>query len=263
MSNKQDDEDLRHAAEQLHHRWSTGPKPFDEDDEYSFFHHEKKGEAMNIPAIRSAFVDELTKIATELTEEAREHIAKKNFAVSAKASNTGKPAYPIPDKAHARAALGFAAMHHDKKDLAEVRKDVEHKFPGMVHEKHAATLGETLPYAAGHTFLNPLSGSGYGALAGGMMTETGDQSPGVVARGAGAGALLGGGAYALKGARFGPEGMLLGGALGALGGATGGAHAAHAMSHKKKKKKKEGSAFAEELYSILKTSGVLSRVGKA
>ena len=92
---------------------------------------------MNLQQVQVSLFDELTKIAGELTEAAREHIAKKNFAVSAKASNTGKPAYPIEDKAHARAALGFAAMHHDKKDLAEVKKDVEAKYPGMVHDKVA------------------------------------------------------------------------------------------------------------------------------
>jgi len=97
---------------------------------------------MDLNVVYASFCDELEKIklASELTEAAREHIKSKNFAVSAKASNTGKPAYPIPDKAHARAALGFAAMHRDKKDLAEVRKDVEKKFPGMVQEKKSSAL---------------------------------------------------------------------------------------------------------------------------
>jgi hypothetical protein len=105
------------------------------------------GENMDLETVKSAFLDELNKIAiaqektaSPLTEQAREHISKKNFAVSAKASNTGKPAYPIEDKAHARAALGFAAMHHDKKDLAEVRKDVAAKFPGMEQKKKDACM---------------------------------------------------------------------------------------------------------------------------
>jgi hypothetical protein len=109
---------------------------------------------MNLEVVQAAFLDELDKIAKDLTEAAREHIAPKNFAVSAKASNTGKPAYPIPDKAHARAALGFSAMHHDKKDAAEVRKDVAAKFPGMVHEKKAFSLTE-----AGHKFDSKAYGS--------------------------------------------------------------------------------------------------------
>ena len=91
-----------------------------------------------LDVVQGAFLDELAKIAADLTEEARNHIAKKNFAVSAKASNTGKPAYPIENKAHAKAALGLAAMHGDQKDIAEVRKDVEKKYPGMVHEKKAS-----------------------------------------------------------------------------------------------------------------------------
>lgn len=100
----------------------------------------------SLEALKSAFLDELEQIslekdAADLTEEARSHIAKKNFAVSAKASNTGKPAYPIEDKAHAKAALGLAAMHGDKKDLAEVRKDVGKKFPGM-EKKEAFAVTE-------------------------------------------------------------------------------------------------------------------------
>lgn len=107
---------------------------------------------MDLSIMRTAFEDELTKIAgakeaKDLTTEAREHIAKKNFAVSAKASNTGKPAYPIEDKAHARAALGLAGMHGDKKDIAEVRKDVAHKFPGMVKEKKAFVLNRVFTTA--------------------------------------------------------------------------------------------------------------------
>ncbi len=92
---------------------------------------------MDLMTVKSGFLDELTKIATDLTPAARADLPKKDFAVSAKASNTGKPSYPIEDKAHARAALGFAAMHHDKKDISEVRKDVARKFPGMVKEKKA------------------------------------------------------------------------------------------------------------------------------
>jgi len=71
------------------------------------------------------------KVAKVLTEGAREHIAPKNFAVSAKQSDTGKPAYPIEDKAHARAALGLVGMHGSPAEKAEVRKDVARKYPGM------------------------------------------------------------------------------------------------------------------------------------
>jgi hypothetical protein len=87
------------------------------------------------PELVAAAGPALVKIAHELTPEGREHVAPKNFAVKAKASNTGKPAYPIPDKAHARAALGFAAMHHDSKDLADVRAAIAKKFPDMAMGK--------------------------------------------------------------------------------------------------------------------------------
>jgi hypothetical protein len=103
---------------------------------------------MDLGIAKASFLGELDKIARDLTEEAREHIAKKNFAVSAKASNTGKPAYPIPDKVHARSALGFAAMHHDPKDIAEVRKDVAAKFPGMVKKKEAGLANAARTVAA-------------------------------------------------------------------------------------------------------------------
>ena len=54
---------------------------------------------------------------------AREHEPKSDFALPGKhpkghAETKGK--YPMPDKAHERAALGFAAMHHGK-DSAEYK----------------------------------------------------------------------------------------------------------------------------------------------
>ena len=136
---------------------------------------------MDLSIMRTAFEDELTKIAAakeakELTPEARSHVAKKNFAVSSKASNTGKPAYPIPDKAHARSALGFAAMHGDKKDISEVRKDVARKFPGMVKKEAGVSPDEQQleaawqQHRAGMTgaqklreILSALGGAGVGA----------------------------------------------------------------------------------------------------
>lgn len=87
-------------------------------------------------ALTGKFNQPQEKAASPLTETAREHISKKNFAVAPKASNTGKPAYPIEDKKHARIALGLSKMHGDSKDIAEVKKDVESKYPGMVHDKN-------------------------------------------------------------------------------------------------------------------------------
>jgi hypothetical protein len=154
----------------------------------------------------------LPKMASDLTEEARSHIAKKNFAVPAKSSNTGEPAYPIEDKAHARAALGFAAMHHDKSDLAKVRAKVEDKFPGMVHEKEAsektaildsavaALLGANKAQAAGQNQgegalrggVGWMGGASLGGLAGGALGGAlGHESPVLPVLGYGLGGLAG------------------------------------------------------------------------
>jgi hypothetical protein len=73
-----------------------------------------------------------SKLAAELTPESREKLPGKDFAVSAKKSNTGKEAYPIEDRQHAASALGFAKMHHDKSDLAAVRAKIKAKFPDML-----------------------------------------------------------------------------------------------------------------------------------
>lgn len=81
----------------------------------------------------------MEKIGKDLTPEARSHIAPKNFAVSAKKSNTGHKAYPIEDKHHAVVALGLSKMHGDKADIAEVKKDVAAKYPDLVHKEAAVS----------------------------------------------------------------------------------------------------------------------------
>jgi hypothetical protein len=73
-----------------------------------------------------------TKLAEELTSEARSKLPGKDFAVKAKKSNTGQEAYPIPDRQHARSALGFAKMHGDSADLSAVRAKIKSKFPDML-----------------------------------------------------------------------------------------------------------------------------------
>jgi len=65
---------------------------------------------------------------------AREHVSKSDFALPNKhpqGHSEAKGKYPMPDKKHMRAALGFAAMHHGK-GSAEY-KAVERK----AHEKFA------------------------------------------------------------------------------------------------------------------------------
>jgi hypothetical protein len=77
------------------------------------------------------------KTAADLTPEARSELPKKDFAVSAKKSNTGEKAYPIPDRQHASSALGFAKMHGDSADLAAVRAKIQAKYPDMLQGKTA------------------------------------------------------------------------------------------------------------------------------
>jgi hypothetical protein len=71
------------------------------------------------------------KTAAELTETGREHIKAKNFALSAKQSDTGKPAYPIHDKAHAANALARVKQFGSPAEKREVYKDVAKKFPEL------------------------------------------------------------------------------------------------------------------------------------
>ena len=93
-------------------------------------HKEKKA---HLPL--SSFFDELIeKYGADLTPEARAKLPSRDFAVKAKKSNTGHEAYPMPDAAHARAALGFSKMHGDDADIAAVRKKVEQRFPGMIRD---------------------------------------------------------------------------------------------------------------------------------
>lgn len=67
-----------------------------------------------------------------LTTKQRAAIPKGDFAVpGGSKSSGGKPAYPIPDKVHARAALGFSAMHGNSADIAAVKAKVKAKFPDM------------------------------------------------------------------------------------------------------------------------------------
>jgi hypothetical protein len=120
---------------------------------------------MDLNVAKTGFLDELTKIAADLTPSARADLPKKDFAVSAKSSNTGKPAYPIEDKAHAKAALGLSAMHGDAKDVSEVRKDVAKKYPGLVKEKKAAGVNAAMFKAASASAVHAIKEGGLaGAL---------------------------------------------------------------------------------------------------
>jgi hypothetical protein len=134
---------------------------------------------MDLSVVRASFIDELTKISTDLTEAARAKIKSKNFALTPSQSSTGAKAYPIHDRAHARAALGMVGMHGTPEQKAEVRKDVAKKYPGMIKEKNsmfaapavtAPTMGVgTLPTA--HTAPSVAGSAGPGGVGGGQIPK--------------------------------------------------------------------------------------------
>lgn len=86
---------------------------------------------MNLSALRQGFESELQKIATELTGASRGKIAPKNFALSAKQSDTGEPKYPIHDQAHAANALARVRQFGTAQEKSEVYKDVAKRFPAL------------------------------------------------------------------------------------------------------------------------------------
>ena len=71
---------------------------------------------MNLPKVMfgQGFITERV-----LSNKARKDIPKSKEAVPAKHGKSG--AYPMPDAAHRRSAIGFAVMHHGK-DSAIYRK---------------------------------------------------------------------------------------------------------------------------------------------
>jgi hypothetical protein len=82
----------------------------------------------------------LEKAAKVLSENAREHISKKNFAEPEKKTKNnpaGHGAYPIPDKAHARNALARVSQFGSSAEKAEVRAKVHAKYPDIGKEKKA------------------------------------------------------------------------------------------------------------------------------
>jgi hypothetical protein len=75
--------------------------------------------------------DPVEKTAFEIQPEDRPDIPKKDFAQPGKEEAGHKGKYPIPDRQHARTALGFSAMHGSEQDKAAVRRKVLQKYPDM------------------------------------------------------------------------------------------------------------------------------------
>lgn len=111
----------------------------------------------------------LAKISSELTAAGRDHIKDKNFALSSEQSDTGKPAYPIHDKAHAANALARVKQHGSPSEKAEVYRDVAKKFPGLAAHSSVPAVREKekdadmgMPMSAGGPPASPLPGMARG-----------------------------------------------------------------------------------------------------
>jgi hypothetical protein len=87
------------------------------------------------------------KVAKELTEAARDKIPTKNFALSAKQSDTGKPAYPIEDRRHAANALSRVGQFGDAKEKSEVYKDVARKYPDLARHSDVSAVRDKAKHA--------------------------------------------------------------------------------------------------------------------
>jgi hypothetical protein len=76
------------------------------------------------------------KMAYEIQPSSRPDIPHGDFAQPHKEEAGHEGKYPIPDRQHARSALGFAKMHHDSGALEAVRHKIEQKYPDMLHSEH-------------------------------------------------------------------------------------------------------------------------------
>lgn len=88
----------------------------------------------------------MNKRADELTAGQRAGLPKSDFARPSHASTTeGKQepgSYPVPDKQHARSALGFAAMHHGKDSgvYQQIATKVRAKFPHYAQKESSMLI---------------------------------------------------------------------------------------------------------------------------
>jgi hypothetical protein len=74
----------------------------------------------------------------KLTAAKRNALPGKSFALPGKGEGPkgkGSGSYPIPDAAHARAALSRAAQHASPAEQATIKRKVAAKFPGIGKSK--------------------------------------------------------------------------------------------------------------------------------
>jgi hypothetical protein len=70
----------------------------------------------------------------DLTAKKRNALPSKSFALPGKGEGPkgkGSGSYPIPDAAHARAALSRAAQHASPAEQATIKRKVASKFPNI------------------------------------------------------------------------------------------------------------------------------------
>ena len=75
----------------------------------------------------------------DLTAKERQDMPKSDFAMPGKGEGpkgAGSGSYPIPDKAHARAALSRGAANASPAELAEIKRKVHEKYPDMGKGEH-------------------------------------------------------------------------------------------------------------------------------
>lgn len=105
--------------------------------------------APNLQKSASAAPLSFLKLAYEIEPEDRPDIKKKDFAQPNKEEAGHKGKYPIPDRQHAKSALGFAKMHGDTAAYAAVRAKVKSKYPDMLEgEKEKKSGAEMLKLAS-------------------------------------------------------------------------------------------------------------------
>ena len=69
---------------------------------------------------------------SRLSAGARKRLPRSSFAVPQKRSASGgEGGYPVPDSAHARAALSRVSANGSPAEKAAVRRKVKSKFPGI------------------------------------------------------------------------------------------------------------------------------------
>ncbi len=227
----------------------------------------------------------IEKKAYQIEPSDRTSISKEDFAQPHKQEAGHEGKYPIPDRQHARSALGFAKMHHDASALSAVKKKVEEKYPDMLNgtEKDAGELSAILA-SAPPALCNGCKKEKHACLCkmASILNKARDKIAGVGAvrdalrsnptlRAAALGGATSGTVGAAMGAATTPQdrlgGAWKGGWTGAASGAGGGALYHHLNDKLAEMRQKTANALVDAVKSIdpnlLKTTGLGALIGGA